>query len=117
MCNRGQKLKLLHRLVAVAFVKNPHGKPEVNHKDGCKFNCQPSNLEWVTPKENGQHAAALGLKARGSGIALAKLNEDKVKIIKRRIAKGDTIKHISKDYKIHSSQIYRIRSGDLWKHV
>jgi hypothetical protein len=54
----GSKAVNLHRLVALAFVPNPDGKPEVNHKDSDPANNRADNLEWVTHRENMAHARA-----------------------------------------------------------
>lgn len=49
------KTRLVHRLVAEAFIPNPENKEEVNHK-----NCRPDdnraeNLEWMSKGENMIH--------------------------------------------------------------
>jgi hypothetical protein len=59
--------KLIHRLVADAFIPNPKGLPEVNHKDGNKHNNHVDNLEWVTKSENALHAFAEGLRTPNKG--------------------------------------------------
>lgn len=59
----GNKVReILHRLVAKAFIPNPHNKPQVNHIDGNKLNNNACNLEWVTASENSQHAFDTGLR-------------------------------------------------------
>lgn len=43
---------LVSRLVGMAFIPNPNGKPYINHIDENPKNNTVFNLEWVTPKEN-----------------------------------------------------------------
>ena len=59
--NRVKKTYKVHREVAKAFIPNPDNLPQVNHKDGNKDNNSVSNLEWVTNKQNANHAIANGL--------------------------------------------------------
>lgn len=47
-----RKQKLIHRLVAEAFISNPNDFPEVNHKDENKKNNCVENLEWCTSEYN-----------------------------------------------------------------
>lgn len=46
--NGKRKHHLLHRIVAEAFISNPEGLPQVNHKDENTHNNNVSNLEWCT---------------------------------------------------------------------
>lgn len=49
------KTRKVHILVAQAFIPNPNGLPEVNHKDGDKGHAHVDNLEWCTRSENHLH--------------------------------------------------------------
>jgi hypothetical protein len=51
----------VHRLVALTFLENPLKKETVNHKDLDKENNNIENLEWMTNKENMQHAFKNGV--------------------------------------------------------
>lgn len=62
LCKNGKtKHILIHRLVAIHFVKNPNEYKVVNHIDGVKQNNKVSNLEWCTQSYNLKHAYLNGL--------------------------------------------------------
>ena len=57
--NKKRETVTIHRAVCIAFLGNKNLC--VNHKDGDKTNNNLENLEWVTYKENTQHAMKNGL--------------------------------------------------------
>ena len=54
-----QKTKLVHRLVAEAFIPNPGNLPQVNHKDENKDNNCVDNLEWCTNLYNSRYGTKI----------------------------------------------------------
>jgi hypothetical protein len=57
--NNQSYTRYVHRLVALNFLE---GEGEVNHIDGNKSNNNVKNLEWVSHKENIEHAEKTGLR-------------------------------------------------------
>lgn len=48
----------VHRLVAEAFIPNPNGYPQVNHKDENRLNNLVTNLEWCSSEYNNAYGTA-----------------------------------------------------------
>ena len=73
----GGPTRLLHILLALAFLPKKPGQIQVNHKDGDKHNYDLDNLEWVTPRENINHAFRTGLRPDNHWIDSWDLETDK----------------------------------------
>lgn len=120
-CKQGIRYRrLVHRLVAEAFIPNPHNKPQVNHnrKDGDKSKNTVYDLEWSTSKENHKHAHANGLGLKGSRIGTSKLTEEDIPEIRSRIVAGESPMQIYKDYNLDTpGAIWCIKYNKSWRHV
>ncbi len=118
----GRKCKLVHRLVAEAFLPNPDGKSDVNHINGCKTDANACNLEWVSASENMSHAHSNGLRpkvnTKGQNNGFAKLTEAEVIQIKRLLSDGKlTQKTIGSQFNISQSTVKSIKSGRRWSYL
>lgn len=66
--------RLIHSLVAEAFIGPRPPGHEVNHRDGDKLNNHAGNIEWVTSSANTRHADLMGLRpVRSNPQALVRL--------------------------------------------
>lgn len=66
--NGKQKHCYIHRIVAEAFIPNPHNLRYVNHIDCNKHNNAVSNLEWCTQSENVMHQVKMNTHARACPV-------------------------------------------------
>lgn len=61
LCVDGKRYqRLIHRLVAEAFIPNPSNLPQVNHRDFDRANNAANNLEWCTAGENTSYSERAG---------------------------------------------------------
>ena len=109
--------KVVHRLVANAFISNDYSKSQVNHKDGNKLNNKASNLEWMNNSENQKHAYKLGLQPSraGEGNSRATITDKDVTTIKELYNSGKTIKEVSELMDVSIFAVRQIISGRSWK--
>lgn len=99
-----QSTEMIHILVGKEFVDNRNNKPEINHKNGIKFDNRKCNLEWATSKENSSHALL-------NKLAVFKLTKKDVQFIRKsKISKI----LLSKMFNVCLSQIYRVKNGKAW---
>ena len=133
--NKKQYNRLVHRLVAQAFIQNPEGKKEVNHKDGDKENNSVENLEWMTPQENIKHARETGLrvvtekereawrkinreKIDTRNMHARKLSDDRVIEVRERYkAGGISYRGLCKEFGLAFSTVQGILNGKLYREV
>ncbi|MFT4664227.1 MAG: hypothetical protein ACI8YQ_002717 [Polaribacter sp.] len=118
--NRRQEY-YLHRLVGDEFIE-----PEtLGHKflirvDNDKENNHFKNLQWMTQDEMTAHQTKFGVFDINNKKPSPnqKMTETKVRLLKKRLAKGKTKRKIlAKDFNITETQVRRIERGENWGHV
>lgn len=107
----------VHSLVALAFLGPRPTGMQVRHIDGDRNNPKLDNLGYCTQKENEADKLVHGTRRRGSMCSNAKLHENDIPEIRRRISEGHKIKDIALDYGVLAQRITDIRRGRTWRHV
>lgn len=80
----------VHRLVAIAFLSNELGYPEVNHIDEDKENNLVSNLEWCDRTHNNRHSLAIPLVVLGKSYSSMRAANEATGISMRNLSKLHT---------------------------
>lgn len=97
--NHKMKTIKVHRIVAQAFLSNPHCYPQINHKDEDKTNNHVYNLEWCSAKYNsnygtGKAREVIAFKANGSNCKpIIATTEDGKKEYYRSAREAEKILH------------------------
>jgi hypothetical protein len=103
-----RRLRSRCRLLMLAF-KNPGfiaGSLQVNHIDGNKLNDDLNNLEWITPKENCEHAGAIGLSSKCMPISVRDVDTGEIR-------KFPSIIECAREFGISKDMInYRVQHGE-----
>lgn len=114
--NGSQKMGLIHRLVAQAFIHNTESKKCINHIDGIKSNNHCKNLEWCSHLENKKHAMDNNLVAKGEICGASKFKDDDILSIRDK--KGIlSSRKVALMYGTSSSNICDIWNRKTWKHL
>lgn len=117
--NGESKKFTVHRLVANAFINNHENKSQVNHIDGNKLNNHVKNLEWVTARENINHAYQNNLRGDfHHGIAIEQYSKSG-EFIRKYKSINQASKITGIDYstiKKNCEGIFKQAGGYLWKY-
>jgi len=108
-----------HRLIAETFIPNPGGRPYVNHIDLDKMNNSVENLEWVTPKENIEHARASREwnTLRGEAAPNSKMKEHEVLQVRKLFSNGMRKYKIAQHFGVSKNIVADIIFRKTWKHL
>ncbi len=90
--DRGKGITVeVHRLIALYLIPNPSNLSTVNHINGIKTDNTLANLEWLSYKENTQHALKNGLLATGCKNGMSALSIDEIALIKEFYIPRDSV--------------------------
>ena len=113
--------KSVHRLVAEAFIPNPLGLPEVNHKDEKPWNNSVDNLEWCDRHYNVVYGTAIQRRAEKVSTPVAQYTRDGVLVARFKSAREAErvlgIKHHHIMSCVRGDKHYHTAGGYRWEAI
>lgn len=113
-----KKTFLVHRLVALTFLRNPGNLSDVDHIDNVKTNNHVSNLQWLSRKQNMQKAwFADGAFGVGEDHSSATLTNRQAEEVKASLANGERTSAVAKRFGVNFGVVNAIKQGKVWRHI
>jgi hypothetical protein len=115
----GKPIKL-HQIVALLYVPNPLGLPQVDHIDENRLNPHADNLQWITGRDNIQKSFAIKRynfpDRKGVNHNNVRLTEEQARAIKYDFPNTDG-ETLAKRFGVRRQTIWGIRNSKIWKHI
>lgn len=111
-----RRQEFVHRLVLMAFDRLPNDGEECRHLDGNPRNNRLGNLAWGSRSENIADRKRLGEEnaARGEKSGKARLTEESVRYIRRKISHGQSYASLGRELGVNRATIRHVATGRCW---
>lgn len=117
---KGFETRLAHRIMCELVNGPPPFEGAVTRHScgmGHKGCVNPNHLKWGTVAENNADKELHGNKPVGEKCGVSVLNPEKVRIIRRSSASGETQRSIASSLMVSAGTVQAVLEGRTWAHV
>jgi len=115
--NNVRRYTTVHKLVLETFIGPCPPGMQCRHLNENPKNNKSDNLKWGTPKENKADSIKHGTSRRGSKHGSSKLNNNKIRKIRKLHLEGKSNTEIAKIFDITQSNVSYIINNKTWRHI
>lgn len=109
--------RMVHCMVAEAFIGPRPPGYDVGHDDNNKSNNHVSNLKYQTHHENILDRKRHGVERAGETVPTSRLTEAEVRLIREGYEAGVGRTQLARRFGVKPGQIYRIVTRRQWAHI
>lgn len=114
----GKRVYFSHRWICIQVHGNPSDASlEASHECGNRNCVNPRHLRWDTTAGNHADKRIHGTHMQGERCWKSRLTRRDVHAIKGRLAMGDRIVSVARDFGVTRQAVSDIKRGRNWKHV